>query len=116
MKPGRPVQHRRPGLAALVLHAQQQRRQLGEELAVLLGHVLAHHRVADGFEPVAHAGALLQLPVRRRGSVDVSIQAAAGNGERGMPTKPGRASTRCSQARSRGQGSSAMPPSGACAV
>ena len=112
-------QRRRPGLRLRIQAAHDEERQLGEEFAVLVGHVVADHARADFGQPRARSGALLQrqLAFVECGGVHARfLQAARPTRLRAIGTKRGSASMRASHARTFGYGSSETLPSGACAV
>lgn len=105
----RPGHRRRHRPAVPIPHRHEQQRKLGEELPVLVGH-----RRLDRGGRQHDAGPRLRRPLA--GVEHVHGYASVGAGERAMGTNPGSASTRPSQARTAGQGSSATPPSGAWAT
>lgn len=97
-------EHAGPGLQIGVEAADHEERQLGEEFAVLVGHVVADHARAHGLHALAPARLYLQRAlagVEGFGDHD-SAAAARPTGVRTIGTKPGSASTRASQARTCG--------------
>ena len=105
-------EHAGPGLALVVHAAHHHKRQQAEKLAVLIGHVVAHHARADLRHLRLHAGARLQGLFT---SVE-GVHASNPTGDLSMGTKPGKASMRASQARMAGYGCSDTRPSGARAT
>ena len=100
----RAYKNRRPGLALRIDSARHQERQLGEELTMLLGHVVANHTRPGFGKPRARARSFLQgefpfVEGRRRHS---DTHAASPTGVLIIGTNPGSASTRASQVRSFG--------------
>jgi hypothetical protein len=97
-------QNRGPRLALGVQGARKQERQLHEELAMLVGHVIANHARPGFGQPRARAGAFLprELAFMEGGRRSDGGHAASPTGVLIMGMKPGSASTRASQARSLG--------------
>jgi hypothetical protein len=108
---------RGPGLPPVVERARHQEWQLGEEGAVLLGHEVAQQPRPDLRHARADTGALLQQALARvPGALCRIVHDGSPTGELAKGTKPGKASTRCSHARSAGNSCSDTLPSGARAT
>ncbi len=116
-------QHRCPRLPLRIERAQYHKRQLREEVAMLVGHAVADHLPAGARELVAHAQPVLQRAFagvkRRRAVVGIGGHrgyAASPTTDLLIGTKRGKASIRASQARRCGYGCRETLPSGAWAM
>ena len=95
-------QHTGPRLRSRIQAADDQERQLGEEVPMLVGHVVAQHARAEGLHPLAHAGARLHGALALVPGGRGRVHATSPMREAAIGTKPGSASIRASQARTCG--------------
>jgi hypothetical protein len=103
-----------PGLTGCVYRPYQQKRQLGEELPVLFGQLVAYQTVSQQRKLVAHAHKLLRMALAL---VKRLVHAATPSTmECFIGTNPGSPSIRASQRRMLGKGSKDTLPSGARAT